>query len=149
MRKYCYQITMNMLPAYFIVLAVTVVLSFAFMPKAHGQTNEISLYETSRVNSTNLIPDINTDNTLLIDKIVDDETTKLEYNLDLTNDLVKVSSNKEITNMVVYDIYNRIVEDVIIDITDQKVDFSASCPGVYYIRVDYAGGCQLKRIKIQ
>jgi hypothetical protein len=149
MRKYCYQATMKILPAYFVVLAVGIVLAFVFMPKAHAQTNSISLYERNEEINSNVFPVATSSTILLMDKIVDDEKDELTLSLNPAHDHVNISVTKEITNIVVYDLSNNVVEDVIIDIPTKQIDFSSSCPGVYYIRVDYKGGSHLKRMVIQ
>jgi hypothetical protein len=148
MRKSCSQITLNMPLAYFIALTVTIVFSSVSVSKANAQTNGISLYETSRVHNANTLPVTTMGKDLLMDKIMEEGNKEMEFNIDFTYDLVRISFNKKIINIVVYDLDNRVVEDVTFDINQKKIDFSASCPGVYYIRVDYQEGCQLKRIEI-
>lgn len=149
MRKYCYKITMKIFPVYFTALLIAIVIFAVFFGahKAHAQKNEVALYEISKSGSTNL--NTFTGTTLFTDIIVDETKEQVEFSLDPAHHLIKISSDQEVTNMVVYDRSNNVVEDVVIDVTTKEIDFSNSCPGIYYVRVDYIGGSHLKRMVVQ
>lgn len=149
MRKYCYKITMRIFPVYFTALLIAIVIFALFFgaQKTHAQTNEVALYENPQSGSANL--NTFTGTTLFTDIIVDETIEQVEFSWNPAHNLVKISSDKEVTNMVVYDLSNNVVDDVVIDITSKQADFSNSCPGIYYVRVDYKGGSHLKRMVVQ
>jgi hypothetical protein len=151
MKKQGYQLIMHVLPAYLIVLPITVVLAFILIPKAHAQTNVVTMIENSSIRSANfdIATKTATNTTLYADKIVDDEIDEMTLSLNPSHDHVYIGLSKKITNIVVYDLANNEVEDVVIDIPSQQIDFSSSCPGIYYIRVDYYGGSSLRRMVVQ
>ncbi len=151
MRKYCYKLTMKIFQVYFTALVIAIVIFTLFFGahKAHAQTNEVALYENSKPVNLNAFSIAATSTNLFTDIIVDDETNEMTFSFNSMNDLVNISVNNEITSMVVFDLSNNVVDDVVIDITTKQIDFSASCPGIYYVRVDYKGGSHLRRMVVQ
>lgn len=153
MRKYCYKITMKIFPVYFTALVIAIVIFALFFgtQNMHAQTNEMAIYENPQSGSANLnaFSLVATSTSAFVDIIPDEKNDEMKFSFNSVNDIMQISVNKEVTNMVVYDLANNVVEDVLIDIRTKEINFSASCPGIYYVRVDYKGGSHLRRMVVQ
>jgi hypothetical protein len=152
MKKYCYRITMKLFPVYFTAMIIATILIFIFVPTVQAQTNEVALFKNNTVSTSEnftAFGGTTTSTTLLVNKKVDEAKPEMTFFPNPTNQFVQITSISTINNIIVYNDANQVVEDIIIDLPNAQVDFSTSCPGVYYIRVDYVGGSYLKRIILE
>jgi hypothetical protein len=151
MRKHLYQITMKIFPVYFtaIVIAVVIFALFFTVPKVHAQTNHTHFHSVlASVPLNNFQSDQATINE---DKIIipDDAPTKIEIVNHNHDQYVEVYVNRNITNIIIFDDHNQVMEDIYINKENHQVDTSSLCPGIYYIRVDYTNGSSLRPLVIQ
>jgi hypothetical protein len=150
MRKSLYQITMKIFPVYFTALIIAIVIFAVFFgaQKVQAQTNKVDFNSMIAVVPLHGINEVQTSSHDEKIIVLDETRAKVEVFSNLQEQTIRINVNRTINTIFIFDNNNQLMEDMPVDYTSGQVDISGLCPGVYYIRIDYAGGSYLKRFVV-